>query len=444
MAKAQPKLKAAKLTDEQAERIIVDIAEKLLTQDEIAIKYNTNRSSISNIATNRSFKHLARIEKTVKRRGGQYLNLDEQVAALEREVWHLREERNHARRIAKVASKSDGLVQHVVDVMEDVITPMAPPKKIKRTKSKKKTMEHAVLLLSDQHIDQIVAPSSVNGHETYNFKIGVRRAEVLVEEVLKFLTETMCGFDFEQLHVLSLGDNISSPIHNHTTRSAFKNDFVNAFAAGQVMAAMLHELSPHFDKVNVLGLSGNHPRRTVRKAYPEPLDNFDYLVVKEASMLCRDHSNIEFNIPDSYTHIQEVNGHRIFACHGDDLKGPHPIQALKALHAKQCQMDANIDAYVCGHFHQPGQFQLTAQNGKSPVAVSNGAWVGTDPYCYNALATGGEPSQMLFGVHAHNGVTWNLPFRMRTADEHLGPQRYNIELAEHALDSFPTTGARRV
>jgi len=442
--KPQPRLKAAKLTDQQVERILVDIAEKNLTQDEIALKYNTNRSSISDIATNRTYKHVLRIEKTVKRRGGQYLELDEQVAALEREVWHLREERNHARRIAKQASKSDGMVQHVVDVMKDVVTPLTPPKAIKRPKSKTKVKEHAVLLLSDQHIDQIVAPSSVNGHEAYNFKIGVRRAEVLVEEVLKFLTETMCGYNFEELHVLSLGDNISSPIHQHTVRSAFRNDFVNAFAAGQVMASMLSELSPHFDRVNVLGLSGNHPRRSVRKAYPEPLDNFDYLVVKEAAMLCRQHKNIEFNIPDSYTHIQEVNGHRIFACHGDDLKGAHPIQALKSLHEKQVQMDPDIDAYVCGHFHQPGAFYLTACNGVSPIAISNGAWVGTDPYCYNALATGGEPAQMLFGVHEHNGITWNLPFRMRTEGEMEGPQRYQIELAEHAMDSFPTTGARRV
>jgi len=446
MAKAkkkEPQLRARKLQDSEVERLLADLASKKMTQDEIALKYNTNRSSVSDIATGRTYKHVKRIEPTVKRRGGQYLGLEEQVAALEREVWHLREERNHARALAKMASKTDGMVQHVVDVMEDVIAPLTPPKRIKK-RTTGKVKEHAVLVISDQHMDQIVTPTSVGGHEHYSFSIAVRRAEVLVEKVIEYLTETMCGYNFEELHVLSLGDAISSPIHNHTVRSAFRNDFVNAFAAGQVFASMLSELSPHFKKINVLGLSGNHPRRSTRKAYPEPLDNFDYLVVREAEMFCRQHKNIVFNTPDSYDWVQEVNGHRIHAQHGDDLKGSHPILALKAHHEKYVQMDPNISAYVCGHYHQAGSFYLPACQGRSPLAISNGAWVGTDPYCYQNLKAAGEPSQMLFGVHERNGVTWQLPFRMRTPDELEGAKRYDIELASHAFEVLPTTGAVRV
>lgn len=439
----KPKLRAGKLTDLQVERILVDLAEKKLTQDQIAIKYDTNRSSISDIATGRTFKHVKRIEPTVKRRGGQFLTLEEQVSALEREVWHLREERNHARRIAKSAATTDGAVQHVVDCMEEVITPIRPPKAVKHI-SKGKVKEHAVLVISDQHMDQIVSPISVGGHEAYNFKVAVRRAEFLVEEVIKYLTKTMCGYYFEELHVLSLGDAISSPIHNHTVRSAFRNDFVNSFAAGQVMACMLHEMSPHFKKVTVTGLVGNHPRRSKRKAYPEPHDNFDYLVIREAEMYCRDHKNVVFNTPDSYDAVVGINGHRIHCQHGDDLKGGHPLIALQNHHERYVQIDPTIEAYVCGHFHQSGSFDLPAIDGISPKAISNGAWLATDPYCYQSLKVCGEPSQMLFGVHEHNGVTWRLPFRMRTEDELKGPKRYDIELADHAFDVFPTTGAVRV
>ena len=76
----------------------------------------------------------------------------------------------------------------------------------------------------------------------------------------------------------------------------------------------------------------------------------------------------------------------------------------------------------CGHFHTPAS--IASMDGELMV---NGPWVATDAYAYNALGAFTEPSQLLHGVNSKYGITWRLPVRLRSDNEHRGPKRYKLE-----------------
>ena len=73
-----------------------------------------------------------------------------------------------------------------------------------------------------------------------------------------------------------------------------------------------------------------------------------------------------------------------------------------------------------GHHH--AQCAMADLDGE---LLLNGAWIGTDPFAYNALVGFREPVQLLHGMHEKNGVSWRLPIKLRTANE--TPKRYIID-----------------
>jgi hypothetical protein len=76
--------------------------------------------------------------------------------------------------------------------------------------------------------------------------------------------------------------------------------------------------------------------------------------------------------------------------------------------------------YCVGHHHTAST--LSDVDGELLV---NGAWIGTDPFSYNALAGYRDPCQWLHGVHEKYGVTWRLGIKLRSEIE--TPKRYLID-----------------
>jgi hypothetical protein len=331
-------------------------------------------------------------------------------------------------------SKNHGLFKAVAKEMDKLIKPFTalPPLPIARGHIKDRQIEeHLVMHISDGHHDQIVKPSDCGGLERYDFRISMRRAEQYVDTVLKWSQQTLNPqFYFPSLTVLAYGDHTSGEIHNHMQRSYFRNMFKNASAIGQLHALMYRDLAPYFETVNVVYVPGNHGRRSIKKDYHGAHDNWDYLVADTAEQYCRDIPNINFVIPDAWSINLDINGIGFSIFHGDDIRSSlgvpwygmerrqNRITALTAL-----QGGNRIRYYCCGHFHRPAT--LAQFDGE---LLMNGPWVATDAYSYNAFGGYSEPTQLLHGVGQKYGVTWRLPVKLKTEDEHLGPQRYKIEL----------------
>lgn len=428
-----------RITDKKVAVIKADLAGGM-KQYAAAKKHKVSRSLISDIATGRVHKEVpwpGGGDPPVKRAGGQrkraadYDPENERIQELEAEVLHLRDERDHARKAAKLTAKQHGLFKSVVKEMETRIQPFKrlPPARLARVTRAKQIEEHVVMHLSDGHHDQIVDPLECGGLEKYNFPISCRRAETYVDTLLDWTKDTLSPrFRFTTLTVLAYGDHTSGEIHNHVQRSYFRNQFKNCFAIGQLHALMYRDLAPHFDQVNVVYLPGNHGRRTPKKDFHGAHDNWDYLVAETARLHCQDLSNVAFVVPDCFSVNIVINGVGFNLSHGDDVRGNSGVpfygmlRKQKGLVALNSLKQGPRVRYFCmGHHHVQGA--LADVDGE---LLLNGAWVGTDSYSFNSFSGYREPSQLLHGVNPKHGVTWRMNVHLKTPGEESGPKRYKI------------------
>jgi len=338
----------------------------------------------------------------------------------------LQDKANYARNRLRQGLRDEGCITVAAEIAADSIKPFKPVKPPKFTRRKEAVQETLVVVLSDGHHDQVVRSEEVGGLEHYTFPISCRRGESFVDTIIKYATQTLVGYDFHRLVVLSLGDNTSGEIHDAERRSAFGNQFKNTLAIGGLHGAMFRDLAAHFPKVDVVGLSGNHGRRTNTKEYKDGShNNWDYMVNKVAQAHCADQSNITFTLPNAWDTIVDIEGFGFHCSHGDDVasSGGNPWSGLANRHNRQSGIHRGagpnksfrdavpVDYAVIGHHHTEG---FTTGNGVG--FVCNGAWLATDPFAYQKMGVGGTPSQWIFGVHKDHGATWRLPVQIATRD----------------------------
>ena len=425
-----------KIKDEQV-KTIKELLANGGKQEQIAKDFGVSRSLISDIATNRVRKNVPwpNGEPLPKKAGGQrkpvgdYDPTDERIQELEADVIHLTDERNRERTKVKASAKINGLFKAVAKELENRIHPIRHLPSLYVPRPKARIVEHCVLHLSDAHHDQVVRPEQVGGLENYDFPISCVRAERLVDTVLDWTQQTLSpAFSFPVLWVLAYGDFTSGEIHKACERSYYRNQIKNCLAIGQLHALMFRDFAPYFEAVNVLYLSGNHGRRSLKKDYGGPNENWDFLCAETARLYCAGTKNIHFQIPDSWSANVDINGVGFNISHGDDVKsnGGIPWYSMqrrqKGLVALGAMTDQRPRYFCVGHHHT-----LSTLSDMDGELLVNGAWLGTDPFAYHALAGYREPAQLFHGVHPKYGVSWRLNCKLKTDKEKLGPQRYLID-----------------
>lgn len=410
-----------RISDKEREAILSDLDGGKLTQIKIAKKHGVSVGTVSNVKQN----HIKTFEDQPDPTNARILQLEAQNIALQDE-----NRRCHAS--YKAAQRKNSVFEALVNEMHEVVAPISPlPRAIKRPKPSKQIKESLVMHLSDEHADEIVLPHQVGGLERYDFRIALRRAEEYVDTVLKFTQHTLSNYCFDTLWIFAHGDHSSGEIHGSVDHSYYRNQFRNSLAIGQMHALMLRDLAPHFAHIKILYLSGNHGRRSIKKDYNGPWNNWDYLIAETARMHCTKLGNVEFLVPDSFSANVEIEGYGFCVTHGDEIRSWNSIpwyglerktRRLTALHASQGK---KVDYYCFAHFHQPSTHATL--NGET---VINGSWVATTPYVFEKMSTFTEPSQWLHGVHRDRGISWRLNVKLRTEREHLGPNRYVVNLAQ--------------
>ena len=357
--------------------------------------------------------------------------VESQIEFLDRNNTILQDKINALSTKLKEHHRMESLFDALCDEMHKIVVPLTPLPSILRLKSGKAAehVESLVVHLSDEHADQVVEPHRVGGLEQYNLRVALARAERFVEGVISISQRTLLNYKFPELWILAYGDHVSGEIHDSTNHSEFRNVFDNAIAVGQMHALMIRDLAPYFDSIKILYLPGNHGRRTPKKDYRGPKDNWDYLVGRAAEMLCVDMPNVEFLLPDSGSYTFEINGWNFCAFHGDDIKSwnniPHygierKTRRLSAVHSAQGRQ---IHYFVMGHFHS----RSTTEHPAGEVLM-NGTWCATDEYAYEGLGLVTRPSQLLHGVCKTYGVSFRFPIYLKFNGDVNGPSRYTAPL----------------
>lgn len=355
----------------------------------------------------------------------------------------------------KLAQYQHGIFRALAEEMETMVVPLEAPDPIVDNRRKKGVVEeHLVMHLSDEHADEIVEPHQVGGLERFDFNVALVRAENYVETMLKWTTKTLANHRFPVLHILSYGDHTSGEIHGATSRSHYRNMFRNSMAIGQMQALMIRDLAPHFTKIKVYCVPGNHGRRSQRKNFHGAWDNWDYLISEIARLHCKNLKNVEFAIPNCFSINVDINGWGFGIEHGDGIKSwmgipwyglERKTRRLVSLHNSTGKQ---VQYFVFGHFHS-----LSTNADLRGEMIINGAWPATNPYGYEEFSGYREPMQLIHGVHADHGISWRLPIKLKDAKrEEKGAQRYRIDLSEEVFNpemsqagrdsSFPGGGSK--
>lgn len=400
------------------------------TQPQLAKRFKVSRSTISNIACGVTHADTGPRIKIAKSAGGQSKSgdIEQQNISLIGQVENLRAERSLLSRQLRAASKRLSLVDSVATDLREIVTPLPAPPAFKFKRGTKTLVDETlVLVLSDSHCDEVVDAEETDGLEEFNFPIACRRAEVLIDTAIEFSMQTLCGYKFKNLVILALGDFGSFDIHNHQKRSYFGNSFKSSLAIGQLFAMMYRDLSPYFECIEVVTVSGNHGRITEKIELNHAAhENYDYLTQKIAEVYCGDLDNVKFIFPNAFSTMVDIQGHIFHVSHG------HTVKSSSAAWTRGKRFAANlgdlhngkIDCFVQGHFHSAGDVSMSPGS----TLIANGAWLATDQFAYQSLLVANDPMQWLFGVHKKWGTTWRLPIKIRSAGENRGPQRYKIEV----------------
>ena len=395
-----------KLTPSKVAKIKVDIVNGNLRQEAIAKKHGVTRGTISNISCGRSWTDVPWPDAD---------NADDRIRALECDLQLLRDQNSVLRKDIKTHAREGGVIQHAVDTMSDYTSPFKPIDSVYQPSKKAIYREPAVLVLSDEHADQIVTAEETNGLEEYNFDVACARAETLVAKTINWTKSILQpSYDINDLFIFAIGDHTSGEIHGHEEVSYTGNIIHNVLLIGDLHALMLRDLSPHFESINVIYLSGNHGRFTPKKDQKHPLRNWDHMIAQIAKRRCEDIPNINIQTPNSYSANVIVNGVGCNLSHGDDIRASSglPFYGLQRRQKNLIALNANqntppIKHIYTGHFHTCST--LSDLGGKLFV---NGAWPATDAYAYNSFTGYREPEQILHGM-SKDGVSWRADIRLK-------------------------------
>ena len=290
---------------------------------------------------------------------------DTEIRRLEVKNQLLKAQNSRLNREKRTNLQAEFIAAEFHNALQLAVPAFEPLDKVNIPKISENSDEVLVIHLSDEHADEIVLPERVNGLEEYNFNIACRRAERYIDGIIDWKNNKIRQ-NFTKAVIFCYGDHVSGTIHKGTENSHFRNQFANSLAVGQLHGLMFRELAAHFDSISVVYVVGNHGRVDPQKNMRRALENLDYLVAETAALCCRDIDNLDFNIPDSYSAIVVVNGHRFHVSHGDDVKtwGGMPWYGLSKrtnkIQAIHYDVNQPINYHVTGHFHSPGTVVISA------------------------------------------------------------------------------------
>lgn len=330
------------------------------------------------------------------------------LVRMEREIVRLRQERDSAKSAHRAAERE--IEQRVAEInilrsldglsVESVR--WAAPKK-------KQAAAHpatALVMLSDLHLDEIVAPAEVNGLNAYNREIARQRLERTAQGAVRLGTHLMSGFAFQGCIAVLGGDLVTGNLHDLAEFNETHSVIATVDYWVDHLAACLEVLADAYNNnVHVVSVVGNHGRLTRKpRTKGRVEDNFDHLLARLLCRHFRDDERFTWNIPLSADAYVDVYGTRLLITHGDQARGGSGISGLltpvSLLDHRKRKRDASLGRpyshLMMGHWH------TYLRTGTVTV---NGSMKGTDEYAFLSNFGHEEASQAFAIITPEHGVT---------------------------------------
>ena len=204
-----------------------------------------------------------------------------------------------------------------------------------------KDTREAIFIWSDWHAFEVVESDQMEGFNSYNMKVLLGRLWNLVRGCLKIVESSRRSYDIDVLNIDLLGDMVSGDIHQELRETNELPQLQTVLLLAHVTAQAVAMLAPHFEKIRMFGLVGNHGRTTIKPVFKNKiLTNYDYLFYQILSMYLRDYikeGKLEFNIPISSECVTIRKDWAFLLGHSDQIKAwsGFPVYGFFRDNAKQ-------------------------------------------------------------------------------------------------------------
>jgi hypothetical protein len=318
------------------------------------------------------------------------------------------------KKLKKQSTAVEVLVNEIQTIVPRAYSPIPQVSKRKSGKGSKGLPQTAHLILSDSHVGQIVEPKQTMGLGYYGPMQYLRRLKYVEDSVLGICSEHVTT-EIDELVVSVLGDMIHGDLQHGNEAAHIMPIVDQCVVSAHSIAQFIRNCAPHFPKVRIKSVSGNHSRWGTQRKMPtvNRYSSFDTLVYHMAKALLTDIPNVTWDLDEQPFAFYDIYGFKFLAIHGDHLRGGDKALGIPA-HAlgRELSFNAQVfpkshlkeapDYYLSGHLHTPMELPGNI--------IYNGGFPGTDNYSFSSRYLPSAPSQKLFLVHPKNGrsATWNL------------------------------------
>ena len=314
------------------------------------------------------------------------------------------------------------------EIFEESIMKLAPAfskaKKVKIRKPSGKikgsSAQSMIAPLTDTHVGDRVESDQMAGLNHYNIDIFNRRLYGWANQVVTLAEMRRNTTEVGELIVPMLGDMISGDIHEELARTNVDNCMGQMIRGANLIAQSLMFLAPHFDKVRVPCVVGNHGRMTRKPPMKDKHQDWDYMLYQWIAVFCQDQKNIEFHIPKTFMTTINVCNRDILLAHGDFISGGGSGTAInrgvsnmrnvlsfrKGLKEELNNIQDNslekvpdnYDSALLGHFHRIDEIDI----GTGAVHIC-GCMKGGDEFAMQRVQAINKPRQLVLYYHPKYG-----------------------------------------
>ena len=271
--------------------------------------------------------------------------------------------------------------------------------------------------LSDTHVGEQVYKDQMRGLNEYNLDVFNKRMYGWANQILKHASYRRQIAPVDELIIPMLGDMISGDIHDELARSNMANCMDQMIRGASIIGQALMYLAPHFTKIKVPCVVGNHGRMTRKPPMKDKYMDWDYMLYQWIASFCKNQKNIEFHIPRSFMTTFKIHDKVVLIMHGDSISGAGSSGAItgaitklrsvfqyrKALQREiedSMDDDAEIefDSVMIGHFHRIDEIDI----GTGELHIC-GTMKGPDEFALQRLHAATKPKQLVTYWHPRYG-----------------------------------------
>ena len=333
-------------------------------------------------------------------------------------------EARYWKKVAEAAIKKEAKENLLIDSIKKFTPSYKEVKKYKHRKPsgqiKGNSVQSMIAPLTDTHVGDNVEADQMMGLNAYNIDIFNKRLFGWANQVITLAELRRNSAEVGELIIPMLGDMISGDIHEELARTNNDHCMGQMIRGANLIAQALMLIAPHFDKVRVPCVVGNHGRMTRKPPMKDKYMDWDYMLYQWISVFCADQKNIEFHIPKSFMTTVNVCNRDILLAHGDFISGGGSGTAInrgvsnmrnvmafqKGLKDEVIQLQDNtlegvperFETALIGHFHRIDEIDI----GTGAVHIC-GCMKGGDEFAMQRVQAINKPRQLVLYYHPKYG-----------------------------------------